>query len=428
MYLGIDLGSTFLKSSLLNTELGTVTALDSRATPAFLPLTEGRREIDIEELAQEVAALIDAAMAEHPIKGVLFSVQMHGFMLFCSDGTPATGYATWQDTRANHPNKNGTCLFDEINGGIPKRLFAENGIVLAPNHSLLPLCHHLREHPEHKDLEFAMIGDAVARVLTGKKVPLHPSQAASTGLFSLKDGNWNKKLIEALGLGDIVLPEVSEKASQDALYKGIPLLLSVGDHQAAVLGIGAAAGDLFINIATGGQVGYIDEIPVLGNFETRPFFGGRAIRTFTDLPSGRDLSLLMEFVKSVGSDIFGVDASDREVWAAIDSAAEKVQGCALDVDLRFSEGSGCIGAIGQSGFSAGELFVGAWCSMAKACRQKAELLLGDEKIEKLILTGGVLRRNPRLVAMIEEQFGIAATLPASSDDTMQGLLALARDI
>lgn len=428
MYLGIDLGSTFLKSSLLNTELGTVTPLDSRATPAFLPLTEGRREIDIAALAKEVAALIDAAMAQHPVKGVLFSVQMHGFMLFCPDGVPATGYATWQDTRANHPDKNGACLFDEINGGIPKQLFAENGIVLAPNHSLLPLCHHLREHPEHKNLEFAMIGDAVARVLTGKKVPLHPSQAASTGLFSLKDGGWNRKLIEALGLGDIVFPEVSENPSQDALYKGIPLLLSVGDHQAAVLGIGAAAGDLFINIATGGQVGYIDETPILGDFETRPFFGGRAIRTLTDLPSGRDLSLLMEFIKSVGSDIFGVEASDREVWAAIDSAAEKVQESALEIDLRFSEGSGAVGAIGQSGFSAGELFVGAWCSMAKACRQKAELLLGDEKIEKLILTGGVLRRNPRLVSMIEKEFCMAATLPASSDDTMQGLLALAREL
>ena len=432
-FLGIDIGSSFLKSSVLNLSDRRVEESGSLPTPPFADLPAARREIPVHTLAGAVRQLIDRAAAAYPLEGVVFSVQMHGFMLFDPAGEPVTDYISWQDLRAAVPGEDGRSLMDRLREEVPDALFREDGIRLRPNHSLLPLCHYIREQRPSGPLELAMIGDGVTRLLTGRRVPVHPTQAASTGLYSLEKGEWNRALITCLGLEQVDFPPVSESAEPVAVYQSpageIPIYLALGDHQAAVLGIGAGDGDLFINIGTGGQIGYVNRGLSLGDYETRPFFQGRTIRAVTQLPSGRSLNVLLDFLMDVGRSLFDAQPSQEEVWGRIGAltAGQTPEG-GLQADLSFFDaGGGSLRAITGENLTARNLFVSAYDAMAAAYQAAARRVLSpaDGAPAGVVCTGGVVRRNPLLQERIGHHFSLPCRLAPYADDTMVGLLRYA---
>jgi xylulokinase len=70
----------------------------------------------------------------------------------------------------------------------------------------------------------------------------------------------------------------------------------VGDQQASLYGTELETGKIVVNIGTGGQVaGFQEPSQPKGNFQVRPYFEGKEIRTITHLPSGRALSAFVEF-------------------------------------------------------------------------------------------------------------------------------------
>jgi xylulokinase len=76
----------------------------------------------------------------------------------------------------------------------------------------------------------------------------------------------------------------------------LEVFTGVGDQQASLLGTGLEPGKIVVNIGTGGQVaGFKDPSQDEGDFQKRPYFGGKEIRTITHLPSGRALSAFVEF-------------------------------------------------------------------------------------------------------------------------------------
>ena len=432
-FLGIDIGSSFLKSSVLNLSERKIEASGSLPTPPFAELPPARREIPIHALTDAVRQLIHQAAAAYPLEGVVFSVQMHGFMLFEPNGKPVTDYISWQDLRAAVPGEDGRSLMDRLREDLPDALLREDGIRLRPNHSLLPLCHYVREQSPAGPLELAMIGDGVTRLLTGRRVAVHPTQAASTGLYSLEQGDWNRTLIARLGLEQVDFPPVSESAEPVAVYDGpagkVPIYLALGDHQAAVLGIGAEDGDLFINIGTGGQIGYVNRGISLGDYETRPFFLGRTIRAVTQLPSGRSLNVLLDFVMDVGRRLFDAQPTQKEVWSRIGAlTVGQVPEGGLQADLSFFDaGGGSLQGINGENFTARNLFVSAYDAMAAAYRAAARRVLSaaDGMPAGVVCTGGVVRRNPLLLERISHHFSIPCRLAPYSDDTMVGLLRYA---
>ena len=428
--LGIDVGSSFLKSSILNLRDLRVEGSSSLPTPAFLPLAPERKEIPMEALAGAVKQLIDRAAEAYHLEGIVFSVQMHGFMLFTPQGGACTNYISWQDMRAMVPDGAGETLRDRVLREVPAELLRENGINLRPNHTLLPLTHYLRENPPAGPVEFAMIGDGLTRLLTGRRVPIHPSQAASSGLYSLKQGDWNRELIRRLGMEQVDFPQVSESSEPVAVYDspcgGIPVYSALGDHQAAVLGICAGDGDMFINIGTGGQIGYVDHGVELGDYETRPLFQGRTIRAITQLPSGRSLNVLMGLVMDMGRELFGSEMPEKEIWRRLDAltGAEGIDPGALAVDFDFfTPQGGGISGIGGENLTARNLFYAAYQSMASAYRRASgTLLLPDETVAGIVCTGGVVRKNPLLLKCIAGQFPCPCRLSPYADDTMVGLM------
>ncbi|MCI8648879.1 MAG: hypothetical protein HFG20_02065 [Anaerotruncus sp.] len=433
--LGIDVGSSFLKSSILDLEGFCIRDTHSTPTPAFLEPASERKEIPMKTLADAVARLIDRAAEAFPLGGIVFSVQMHGFVLFDQEDGSTGNYVSWQDMRGMVPDETGETLLERLRRQIPAHLLAENGINLKQNHSLLPLYHYLNETPLSHPVQLAMLGDGLTRILTGQRVPIHPTVAASSGLYSLKKQAWNSELIAFLGMQQIDFPPVVEEKGPVAFYpskKGdIPIYTALGDHQAAVLGTYASDGDMFINIGTGGQVGYVDDGIAFGNFETRPFFQGRTIRAFTQLPSGRSLNVLMRFIMDVGRELFGcTEVGEREIWRKVDALTEDLEAGAdgLHMDFSFFDSDGgSISGISGENFTTQNLFYSVYDSMAAAYYRQSKLLLTpvDSAPAGVVCTGGVVRKNPLLLRCIERQFNLPCRLAPCSDDTMIGLMRYA---
>lgn len=433
--LAIDVGSSFLKSAILDLDGKRILQGDSSPTPGFVTLPPERKEIPMDKLTAAVKDLIDRAAANYKLEGIVFSVQMHGFMLFNKAGVPVSNYISWQDIRAMIPDETGKPLIQQIKEMVPPHMFRESGINLRQNHSLLPLYHYLKENPLTEPVEFAMIGDSIARILTGQRAAVHPSQAASSGLYSLEKGDWNRELIEFLGMDAVDFPPVSEGKEPVAVYKSangdIPIYTALGDHQAAVLGTCAGAGDMFINIGTGGQIGFVDNGLALGTYETRPFFQGHTIRAFTQLPSGRSLNVLMGFIMDIGREIFGnTDMQEKDVWRRLDqlTADPSAADAGLKLDFSyFDPDGGAISGISGSNLTVGKLFSSAYDSMAAAYYNRSRDLLteGDSEPVGVVCTGGVVRKNTLLMECIGKQFGIPCRLAPYSDDTLVGLLRFA---
>ncbi|MBQ6469072.1 MAG: hypothetical protein IJJ50_03350 [Lachnospiraceae bacterium] len=460
-FLGIDVGSTFLKCSVLNLTEGTAAEASGTPTPAFAKtdlsgakLSPACREIPMEQLASAVRTLIEKAEEAYGIDGVVFSVQMHGFMLFDPQGMPLTNYISWQDTRGVMPGAGGISVLEELRGEEWKSYFEEDGVRLRPNHSVVPLTCYAREHKIAPGTQFAMIGDALVRMLAGKRVPVHPTNAASSGLYSLSRGEWNKELLEKLGLGHLDMPPVEDSRRASACYiasdgREIPLYAALGDQQATVLGIGTGIGDVFINIGTGGQIGYCAAEPVPGPYETRPYFGGSFIRTVTQLPSGRTINVLMQFLKSIGKEIFvplvpglagpgpaGREVSDdadleAAVWDYIDHLDfEDIGEEPLRMDFSFfGPDGGSVAGITGSNFTIANLIRSTYLAFARSYAENAAVLNIPETAEgkgEVVCTGGVVRKNKPLFRCIESVFPRKCRIAECTDDSMEGLLQFAK--
>ncbi|MDR1446013.1 MAG: hypothetical protein LBI90_03845 [Treponema sp.] len=440
LWLGIDAGSSFIKAALLDPGSGAVR--EGRSVPAppfldgenFFPASSSRREISVDALAETVKALIGLYAEKFPIEGILFSVQMHGFELYSPcDGRAVTNYVTWQDRRAFGSGGGTAAKIREIAAGELRR----SGVILNNSHSLSPLFHFLEEEKPAGPLAFALLGDAVIRRLTAQVIPIHPTEAASTGMYDLESRDWNRRLLDILSLGKIEFPPVAEKREPAAYFrpaagKEIPVYLPVGDHQAAILGSGAGPGGMVINIGTGGQICWVDNGLDFGPYETRPFFSGLSLRTLSDLPSGRSLSALVDFFWDIGENVFDLEReAGREFWEKINALAEKALATggklpAMDMNF-FDEEGGVIRGIHADKFGAGSLIAAAYTAMADAAFDGYRRLEpGGVKPASLTGAGGVLLRTPLLREMISRRFGMPLKTALHPEDVMYGLLKLGR--
>ncbi len=441
MVLGIDIGSTFIKSSILDLETLSIQHSSSVPTPDFIDKSGYTREIPIEALADLVKKMIEDAVASYAVEGILFSVQMHGFMLFERNGNPITNYISWQDMRGNFMgDQEDAASF--IRHSVNHNLLAQNGIFLKNTHSLSPLYCYMKQKKISEPVHFSMMGDGIIRLLTGTVPPIHSTVAASSGLYSLTAKDWNRELADELGLGNLFFPPVDDGPEPAAFYtsaekKCIPIYTAVGDHQAAVLGACTEDDHTVINIGTGGQISYVDKGLHFGTYETRPFFYGRTLRALTQLPSGRSLNVLADFVMDIGQHVFSVpQIAPAEVWKLLDHMAEEAQSADdgepdLRVNLSFfnhtAPDSGSIMEIGSSNLRVGNLFYRAYAYMAAEYCTAFQKLFSDtdSQTSAIIYTGGVLRKSRLLQQLIQKKLKRPCHLAPHAEDTMIGLLRLA---
>jgi sugar (pentulose or hexulose) kinase len=234
-------------------------------------------------------------------------------------------------------------------------------------------------------------------------------------------------MLDALGLSRVRLPEVQTFRARVGVWEAdgqrIPCYPAVGDFQAAMLGALLREGELSLNISTGSQVSLLTPERITGDYQSRPYFDSRGVITDATVPAGRSLAaligLLMELAPAGG-----------DPWPAILAAADAAPDPTMQVDLAFFESAtgGSITAISEAELHIGPLFRAAFRSMAEAFHTHALRLDPHAAWSRLVFSGGLAHRSALLRRLISERFGLPWRLASTGEDTLLGLLVLARVI
>lgn len=286
----LDVGSSYLKSAVADPARAELSDVRRIPMPARVAGRPGRHELDPVELRDRVTAQLGAHRAARPdVSGVLISTQMHCFVLTDRRGRPAGPIITWQDRRSAEPVRGAARAAVD-------RLYAEgqerrSRLPLRPGLPLVSFAHWLDEHGHAPGLEFHTLGSYLVRSLTGAHAT-HLSSAAATGMVTLATGRWDSRAIAAIGADGIAFPSIASGPVgrwRDGATE-LPVWADLGDHQAALYGVGAVPGDIVISLGTAGLVARVTDDPaVRAGTELRPFVDGRFVRTVTGLPAGRGL-------------------------------------------------------------------------------------------------------------------------------------------
>ena len=273
VYLGIDLGTTGLKSLLVRPD-GSICGSGYREYPLSVP-APGYAEQDPEDwwraLRETVAeALSKAGVRGEEIAAIGLSGQMHGTVLLGGDGRPLAPAIPWCDQRS-------AAQAAEIRA----RIGAENLARWTQNPvgTGFQICSLLwiRENQPHlyrKVRRVLLPKDYVRFRLTGQ-TGTEPTDACSTLMFDCAQRDWSRQMLEAFDIDRALLPDanhlpteihggLTEAAARElGLKPGTPVVFGGGDQPMQAVGNGILApGDIAITLGTGGQIFMPTDRPV----------------------------------------------------------------------------------------------------------------------------------------------------------------------
>jgi xylulokinase len=435
-FIGIDLGATFLKGAWLHPERGELSGVQREPFPAFTPgLPPGRREVTAAAVLAAVTRLLENLLAAspEPCAGILFCGQMHGFVLVAADGTGRSDFISWQDTRAlaRAPAGTGTC-FDELRAALGPDRISQLGNELRPGSPLAAL-HAMSVRGElPRGAAPLSLPDYVALALGGRldRPATDATNAAAHGALHVADRAWHREAVQRLGLDHLRWPEILPSGGVLGRWHGagreIPLHVPIGDQQAALLGAGLGEGELSLNIATGSQVSRLADTPAAGDWQLRPFTDHRWLRTVTHLPAGRALNAMLGLLGELAAD---QGTPLRDPWAQVARLAAATPPPRLRANLAFFPSAvgdeGGFDQLTEDELKAGPLFHAAFRSMASNYLQAAHRI-APQGWSQVVFSGGLVQKLPVLQAIILEQLASGHRLAPQAEDTLQGLMQLAR--
>lgn len=376
--IALDLGSTFTKAALLTS--GMVQAERQIPTPTALLKDHDRYEIDAEVYFQQVVSLIDGFMDDKPLDGILFSTQMHGYILTDAAMKPITPYVSWQDKLgAKHLPTIREFLIDED--------VYPSGVPLKGN---LAVCALLARRAEGEEIPegayFHTLGGYIIARLTGSRV-CHITNAAPTGLADIQKVCWNEVLLKRTGLFMLRMPEIIDSIKPVGLYRGIKVYPDIGDQQVCAYGADLQLEhSLHVNVGTAGLMGALCKGFKVDRCESRPWLEkGCYLRTVSGLLGGRYIQALRETYSG----------SDDEVWAMLTQTPDE-KASAVYHEVAYS-----------------------YCEAADRM---------DFRVGELCYTGGCVLKNPALREVIEASFDLSGNGIIKTSDIWTGMIRLANKI
>ena len=208
--------------------------------------------------------------------------------------------------------------------------------------------------------------------------------------------------------------------------RSVPCYTPVGDYQCALLGSLIQLDELSLNVSTGSQVSRLTEDLELGDYQSRPFFDGKFLNTFTHIPAGRALDVLVDLVSEVARHQ-QVDLQDP--WPYIAEEALHVDETDLGVDLNFFSSPfgdrGTISNIRQDNLTVGHLFRAAFNNMTDRYYNCAQRIWPERQWQRLVFSGGLIGKLEALRQVIQKRFQSDYRMAPFAEDTLTGLLIMA---
>lgn len=404
--LGLDIGTTTVSATVID-------LLEGRQIETYNFLNESvihtaeqyKREQDPAWILDKSLRLVDSIISRYPtVKCIGITGQQHGILYINKEGKAVSPLYTWQDGRASQTGKNGISYVDEIKEltGCP----IATGYGFATHYTLCKT-----DGVPSDAVTFCSMMDYIAMVLTGRKEPLiHPSIAASFGLYSLAESKFNAEAIAKINLFGLNLPQLAEGEDVLGYYRGIPVAYPIGDNQADVFGsLRDECESILVNYGTGSQINAVTETPEAPEaLELRPYMFGRYIQNGSALCGGRAYALIERFFRNY-LEACGIPCTAQYEQMNRIAALASEDALGLSVDTRFSgsrsepDVRGSITGIDDSNFTPRHLIVGTLQGMADELYEMfADCLPMHNGI--LVASGNAVRKNPTFRRILEKTF------------------------
>lgn len=423
--IAIDCGASFVKGGLFRDEILIKTA--ERRTPKEHTVVQSVVDpVKAKALLSMVTSMCEELGAGLGEAVLCISNEMHGFILVRADGTPYTDYISWQ-TELDRKNgcpalKDIVSSEDILHTGMPlRRGLPSNNLKCLNDAGLL----------DHNELYFYTLGDYILAGLSGKTPHIHPTNAAATGLYDLRSGTWNSRMIQCVSDCKVIFPQIGETALDFRLGNLALLALpAIGDQQAAILGAGLKKSnrELSFNLGTGGQASVLTETADVSNsYQIRPFFSKMYLKTVPHIPSGRALNVYVRMVQDILR-AYHCDISEEAIWKTMLEEEEHAVGSNIQTDLSFFENSaskhtvGSIENINEYGLTLGNLTRSIFERVAANCILAGDVICPDRtEVEHIFFSGGVARRIPKIRETIMKAYTGCQAYSISENETLTGL-------
>jgi sugar (pentulose or hexulose) kinase len=432
-FIGIDLGTSFIKAAILDLEASQLQQVRRMPFPEPIRASDPLRvEFDSGGVVATVEKLVrELAVSPTPYEGVVMCTQMSCLVLMNEKGEAKSNCIGWRDQRALEPHPSGPgSYYDVLKQRLTARQKRHLGNELPPG---APIC-FLFWLAERGLLEPGLVpvplGDFVLSTLCSSPPSVEATNAMAYELLQLDTLAWHQEVIKELGLDKLRWPPIRRHGEVVGRLKigatAVPCYTPVGDYQCALAGSLLSEDELSLNISTGSQVSRLTSHLVLGNYQTRPFFDGKFTNTFSHLPAGRSLNVLVDLLSEIAQES-GTAIPDP--WEYIARAAAAVDYTDLEVKLSFFPGpcgnEGSISNIRERNLTVGTLFRASFANMAQNYYDYAVRIWPDHSWKNIVFSGGLARKLKLLRTMIEQRFQTGSRRCPLEEDTLLGLMVLA---
>jgi sedoheptulokinase len=459
--IGLDLGTTTISGLLLDTERGEVLRLAQRRNDAAVPQVLSTRAEQDPHRLRALALEVLAELSDHSLDGIALTGQKHGLLCVDGSGRPLTPLISWQDQRTSErppaaltgQTQATPTILEQLHSRLQDLDWHENGCRVAHGYGAATLFWLVQQGElpagTHR---VCTVADWLAGRLAGQAPVTDPTFAASWGVYSLVEEDWNTAFLERLGLPVRLFPPVQpsgqrlgglapDVAREIGLPPGLPVFNALGDTQASFLGAfpllaGGREGELplartiFFNLGTGGQIAWMVPRfePPTEAVETRPLLPGRFLRVGASLCGGAAYAWLKDTVCAWLAE-FGVKVGEQAVYERLNAlAAECKDSGGLRVRTTFLgvRGNATIEAGSIEGINLENMHLGALAraTLAGIVDELYDLYRTHVSAtihhQQVVATGGGVRQNPLLPGLIEARFRLPLQIPLQRETAALG--------
>lgn len=430
--LALDIGTSFIKSGVLDLTSGAITHITRAPFPEALtdrPMLH--KEYDALTVSAAARRVLDVtAMHCKDAGGIVMCGQMHGLVMCDAHGQPHGALTTWLDQRELTRHDDGGSVYDEMMARIGA-LNHELGNELRAGLPIGRLFWMAQNGQLPKGLIPTSIPDFLVAHWCGQRPSSELSNAHAYGALHLAEGRWHTQALTALGLDELAWPAIVATGSVCGTLnvngRRMPIYTPVGDFQAALAGAMLREGELSLNVSTGSQLSMLLPRFGTGAFQTRPYFDGQFLATITSIPAGRALNALVALLSELAL-AQGLPLADP--WAYINAQASAVGEASLAVDLSFFKSAlgseGTLRHMREDNLRVGELFAAAFDNMADSYARLAERVDPQRVCKQIVFSGGLVQKLPPLRERIVRRLALPWRMAPSDEDALFGLLLLGR--
>lgn len=422
MYLGLDIGTTSICAVVLDYN-GNIVYTTTKANDYHGQSKNGERTQDPNKIFSLCEEIYRETIEKFPIESIGISGQMHGILYVDKHGQAVSPLYSWQDERGNLPFKNAT--YAEV-------LSHHSGYKMATGFGCTSVFYdYINGLIPKTAVSFCSIGDYIAMKLANRVQPLiNETNAASFGLYDLKNHCWDFQVISLIGLPFSLFPEVSVNVAElGKTTDDASVFTAVGDNQASVYGAEQSPDTVIVNIGTGSQISVITSeyhTPPVG-CEIRPYFNGRYLALGCALCGGYSYRLLKDFFNTVSEKEITYETMNSWAQSALNAHLPTTyplfRGTRTNPALRAS-----ICELSENNFNAQALTLSTLKGISKELQNFYDTIIPiTGKHTHLIGSGNAIRMNPVLRQIIEIDYAMPLNIPLHKEEAAFGAALLAAE-